>query len=86
MSNFMSLLVPLVLDFDIDSASLAERRQVTVFLPPGHRAGSPYPVLFCADGQAVHGFAVRLSQEIHRGYAPPIILIGVHSIKQYRAE
>jgi enterochelin esterase-like enzyme len=81
----MSLPQPFVRDFSFTSSALAERRGVTVFLPPGHRSRLQYPVLFCADGQAVHGFADRLAQEIDGGRAPPIILIGVHSVEEHRA-
>jgi enterochelin esterase-like enzyme len=77
---------PTVLDFTVNSTSLAERRGVTVYLPPGHRAASSYPVLFCADGQAVRGFAERLSEEIQSGNSPSVILIGVHSVAGYRSQ
>jgi enterochelin esterase-like enzyme len=75
-----------VRDFRIESESLVENRMTTVFLPPGYRRRIKYPVLFCADGQAVHCFSHRLCQTIEREGVPPVILIGVHSSERYRAK
>jgi enterochelin esterase-like enzyme len=81
-----STLMPSVRDFQIESASLGETRMVTVFLPPGYRSTAKYPAVFCADGQAVHGFAHRLHDAIKERSVPPVILVGVHSSEQYRAK
>ncbi len=75
-----------VQDLEFESRSLGERRGVTVFLPTDRSVHVPLPVLFCADGQSVHGFAEHLSREIDRGYVPPIVLIGVHSDPRRRAQ
>jgi enterochelin esterase-like enzyme len=75
-----------VRDYELDSVSLRETRKVTVFLPPGYEPGLGYPALFCADGQAVHGFSARLSGAIDEGTVPPVILIGVHSHPELRAK
>jgi len=78
--------VPSVCDFQIQSASLGEMRTVTVFLPPGYRSTTKYPAVFCADGQAVHGFSNRLHEAIKEKSVTPVILVGVHSNQQYRAK
>lgn len=75
-----------VLDFQIESASLGETRRVTVFLPPAHRSNTSYPAVFCADGQAVHGFSRRLYQAIEHEGVPPVILVGVLSSERFRAQ
>jgi enterochelin esterase-like enzyme len=75
-----------VRDIEIGSQSLAEDRMVTVFLPTGYRRRAKYPILFCADGQAVHGFFHRLSHAIEREGVPPVILVGVHSSERHRAK
>jgi enterochelin esterase-like enzyme len=79
-------IVASVSDFEIESDSLGECRLITVFLPPGYRHGAECPMLFCADGQAVHAFSPRLLQAIEREDTPPVILVGVHSAEQYRVE
>lgn len=73
-------------DFQFESASLGETRTVTVFLPPGHRPRIKYPAVFCADGQAVHGFSRRLNHAIEQERVPPVILVGVHSSDRFRAK
>ena len=73
-------------DFQIESVNLGETRTVTVFLPPGHRHEIRYPVVFCADGQAVHGFSRRLYHWIEHERVPPVILVGVHSSDRFRAQ
>jgi enterochelin esterase-like enzyme len=75
----------LILDFALDCPALGECRGVTVVLPPGYTAGLHYPVLFCADGQAVRVFAQYLEPEIAEGNLPPIILVGVHSVANSRS-
>ena len=72
--------------FQFNSASLAETRMITVYLPPAYRTGARYPVIFCADGQAVPEFSRRLNEAIERESVPSVILIGVHSSDQYRAK
>ena len=72
--------------FQFNSASLAETRIITVYLPPAYRTGARYPVIFCADGQAVPEFSHRLNEAIERESVPSVILIGVHSSDQYRAK
>jgi len=72
-------------NFQIDSLSLRTERTVTVFFPPGYRTGVEYPVLFCADGQAVEGFSYSLSTAMEEGNTPPVILVGVHSDPRLRA-
>jgi enterochelin esterase-like enzyme len=74
-----------VRDYPLESPSLQETRMVTVFLPDGYRPTSGYPVVFCADGQAVYGFSGLLSHAIQRQETPPVVLIGVHSDPAYRA-
>jgi enterochelin esterase-like enzyme len=74
-----------VRDYPLESPSLQETRMITVFLPDPYRPTAGLPVVFCADGQAVHGFSGRLSYAIQRQEAPPVILIGVHSDPAYRA-
>ena len=75
-----------VRDYQLASRNLRETRRVTVCLPPGYRERLECPVVFCADGQAVHGFADRLSHAIRQKETPPVILVGVHSIPAYRAK
>jgi predicted alpha/beta superfamily hydrolase len=55
-----------VREFTIASDYLVERRTVTVFLPAGYDRNAKYPVLFCADGQAVHDFSHTLTRAIER--------------------
>jgi enterochelin esterase-like enzyme len=73
----------LVRDFQIESASLGETRMVTVFLPR-HPPTRECPVVFCADGQAVHSFSPRLDLAIERESVPGVVLVGVHSSDRYR--
>ena len=75
-----------LLDFHIYSASLAETRTITIYLPPGYRIGTRYPVVFCADGQAVPEFFHHLNDAIEQHGVPPVILVGVHSSDHYRAK
>jgi enterochelin esterase-like enzyme len=71
-------------DFTLTSASLGEDRLVSVCLPPGYGSRPSYPVLYCADGQSLQGFADRLALEIERGHTPPVVLVGTHSSPDYR--
>lgn len=73
-------------EIEFESVNLAEKRMVTVFLPPGHRQQGTYPLLFCADGQAVHSLSERLYHAIEHECVPPVILVGVHSSNQHRAQ
>ena len=82
---FETRMMILVRDYPLESPSLQETRMVTVFLPDQYRPTAGLPVVFCADGQAVHAFSGRLSHAIQRQGAPPVILIGVHSDPAYRA-
>ncbi len=75
-----------VLDFTLRSEALDELRKVSVFLPPRFRRGATYPVLFCADGQAIQGFSHRLARTMEQDDIPPSILIGAHSSDEYRVE
>jgi enterochelin esterase-like enzyme len=63
----------------IDSHHLSERRDLTVYLPPGHDPTQTYPVVYAADGQSVARFAAVLEPEIVEGSVPAVIVVGVHS-------
>jgi len=58
---------------------------VSVFRPFVDRDIGDCPVIFCADGQAVPGFAPELLAAIRAGEVPPVVLIGVHSHPVWRA-
>ncbi len=70
------------------SEALGEYRGVTVYLPPGHDATRPSPVVYVADGQGIfrvgddqraEGLAAYLEPLILAGEVPPTILVGIHS-------
>jgi enterochelin esterase-like enzyme len=72
--------------FLYQSPSLRDERMLSVFLPFEDRDVSACPVVFCADGQAVHGFSDELWAAIQRQEVPPVVLIGVHSHPAYRSK
>jgi enterochelin esterase-like enzyme len=84
--GFRDPLMASVRDFKIECKSLVENRIVSVFLPTGYRRKTKCPVLFCADGQAVHGFSDRLNHAIDRDGVPRVVLVGVHSSESHRAK
>lgn len=68
------------------SNSLRETRGLTIFLPKDYRPGRSIPVVFCADGQAVGGMSTNVVSAVEGGFIPPIVLIGVHSSSNNRAQ
>ncbi|MCA9138756.1 MAG: hypothetical protein KDB00_18420 [Planctomycetales bacterium] len=73
-------------DFELVSPSLGQSRRVTVFRAVDERPSSALPVLYCADGQALHAFASTLTAATHAGSTPPVTLIGPHSYEATRAQ
>ena len=71
--------MPLVRECTIESTSLAETRRVSIYIPPNSWGDDDLPVVFCADGQSLMGFAQRLEQEMRSGGTPKMLLVGVHS-------
>jgi len=69
----------------IKSTSLAESREMTVFLPSSHSPASNCPIVFCTDGQALAMFAHGFESRIRDCELPEIVLVGVHS-SQHRAQ
>jgi len=73
----------------IESVHLGESRRITVWLPPGARAGAMlYPVLFLNDGQNLfdpsRAFAGRTwgvgetaARLVLQGRIPPLIIVGI---------
>ncbi len=45
---------------EIESRSLAAKRPITMYLPPGHDRGAKARVIYLADGQSAEGFAQML--------------------------
>jgi enterochelin esterase-like enzyme len=62
----------------IDSVYLDERRDLTVYVPPGHDPTQSHPVVYAADGQSVDRFAAILDPQIVNGSVPGVIVVGVH--------
>src|SRR5262245_49938509 len=60
---------------ELDSRALAQRRALTVYVPPG--AERP-PAVYLADGGSVPGFAAVLEPAILAGSTPAAALVGVH--------
>jgi enterochelin esterase-like enzyme len=73
-----------VVDFTVNSSWLGEDRLVSVFLPPGHRSETIYPVFYCTDGQSLPAFADGLAIAMRQGHTPPAVIVGVHSDPDYR--
>jgi enterochelin esterase-like enzyme len=65
--------------YTLESESLDEARELTVYLPPNHTPIGIYPVIYMADGEAAGDFGSALEPLIHRGELPPVIIVGVHS-------
>lgn len=61
------------------SAVLGEEREVTVYLPPGHRAAARYPTIYAADGEAAGWLARMLEPHVLSGALPPVLVVGAHS-------
>src|SRR4051812_49075329 len=63
------------------------RRPPGIRLPPARTYiwEKNYPVLYCADGQALWGFADGLPLNSARTL-PPIVAIGAHSVPDYRGK
>jgi enterochelin esterase-like enzyme len=72
----------------IDSVALRATREITVWLPPGVRARSKYPVLYLNDGQnlfdpsrAFAGVTWRVAETatwlVERRAIPPLVIVGV---------
>jgi enterochelin esterase-like enzyme len=62
--------------FDFDSKALGGKRQVRVYLPPGHDKNRTYPVVFATDGQT---HSEVLEPLILAGKVPPLIVVGAAS-------
>jgi enterochelin esterase-like enzyme len=68
---------PLLEVFEIESRALG-RRRLSVYRPPGWRSDQRYPVIYAADGQALHqGYAADLDRLIREGGVRPIVLAGL---------
>ncbi len=66
-------------EHEIDSVALGERRDITVYLPPGHNLNQRLPVVYVADGQLLQEFAPILDPVISANKIPAVIVVGVHS-------
>ena len=66
-------------EYVIESEALEERRDLTVYLPPGHDPTQRFPVVYAADGDMVRWFAITLDPLIADGSVPAVIVVGVHS-------
>jgi enterochelin esterase-like enzyme len=67
-------------DYVLDSHILAEKRKLSVYIPPGYEpAKSNVPVIYCADGQSLAGYAAILDPLIVAEDSPSVLLIGIHS-------
>jgi enterochelin esterase-like enzyme len=62
---------------ELDSPALAQRRALSVYLPPPAGERRP-PAVYLADGGSVPGFAAVLEPAILAGSTPAVVLVGVH--------
>jgi enterochelin esterase-like enzyme len=72
-------------EHQIDSVALGERRNVTVYLPPGHDLDRRLPVVYVADGELVREFAPILDPLIGDDKIPAVIVVGVHCSENQEA-
>ena len=82
---------------DIESVYLGTSRRLTVWLPPGARAGAAqYPVLYLNDGQNLfdpsRAFAGRTwgvgetaARLVRQGRVPPLLIVGIDHGESLRA-
>ncbi len=66
-------------DHALESAALGEPRRVTVYRPPGHRAGEDIPVVYATDGNMFAPYARRLDAAIAAGSCPRVVVVAAHS-------
>ena len=77
---------------DFHSRFLPMDRDVVVYLPPGYDTEPTrrYPVLYLQDGESVFGSGWRVDQTasslIRSGLIQPLIIVGVYSTGEYRAD
>ncbi len=67
---------------EINSKYLGENRSITVYYPPEHN--NLTPIFYIADGQLVKNFSYYIDTLISDKIIHPLILVGVHSSKNYR--
>lgn len=67
-----------IIERTLPSAHLGETRRLSIYLPPGHRAGGDYAALVMADGGAAT-FARFIEPLIESGAIEPLVLIGIES-------
>jgi len=63
----------------IDSASLGQKRKLTVWLPPRYSKAGSYPVVYSADGASVLSIASVVLPMIEAGTLPPLIMVGLEN-------
>lgn len=68
-----------IISMDFPSRSLAQRRKVTIYLPPEHGTAKKLPAAYLADGESVIGYAAISEAQVLRRKSSPVILVGVHS-------
>lgn len=66
-------------DHGVESAALADNRQVTVYRPPGHTVGEDIPVLYATDGNMFAPYARRLDAAIEAGWCPRVVVVAAHA-------
>lgn len=67
-----------ITDLRVQSECLGESRNITLFLPSPFESGIGFPIVFCADGQAMRTFVQRMERE-SSGKPLDVAFIGVHS-------
>jgi enterochelin esterase-like enzyme len=61
------------------SRHMGEPRELSIYLPPGHRPDRRYPVVYLADGEGTEPAAYWIEPLILAGRIPPIVIVGLHS-------
>lgn len=63
----------------IMSRHLGAARGLTIYLPPDHRPGRRYPVIYAADGRGASAVAAAVEPLILTGRIPATMIVGVHA-------
>ena len=66
-----------ILQQEVFSAALNEKRPVQVYLPPQHDKAQSYPIFYMTDGNSIQGYASILEGLITDGKISPAIIVGV---------